>query len=141
MKPVEVLLVEDEVGDALLASHLVVDCAARVKLHFARDGEEALRMLASPDLNLDLVILDLNIPKISGFTVLERRPTKDLPVVVFSSSWRGADAQKALALGACEYVQKPMDIQTYADVMCGMINKWTGQKKELSSERSEDEGR
>lgn len=129
MKTIEVLLVEDEAGDALLASHVVVDCSSPVTLHYARDGEEALAMLANPDLALDLVILDLNIPKISGFTVLERRPAKEPPVVVFSSSWRGADAQKALALGACDYVEKPMDIQAYADAVCGMIEKWVDRKR------------
>jgi len=139
MKPIEVLLVEDEAGDALLASHVVIDCAASVKLHFARDGEQALAMLADPNLSLDLVILDLNIPKISGFAVLERRPTRDLPVVVFSSSWRGADAQKALALGACDYIQKPMDIQTYANAVCGMIDKWAGQKNKSKSSGADRE--
>jgi CheY-like chemotaxis protein len=128
MKPVEVLLVENEAGAVVLTSHVVVDCTAPVKLHFARDGEQALAMLANPDLKLDLVILDLNIPKISGFSVLERRPANDVPVVIFSSSWRETDAQKALVLGACEYVQKPMDIQAYADAVCGMIEKWTDRK-------------
>jgi CheY-like chemotaxis protein len=129
MKPVNVLLVEDEAGDALLASHVVVDCRAPVKLHFAKDGQEALAMLAEPGLELDLVILDLNIPKISGFAVLERRANRDVPVVVFSSSWRTADAQKALALGASEYIEKPLDIQAYSTAVCGMIEKWTERKQ------------
>jgi DNA-binding response OmpR family regulator len=105
-----------------------VDCNAPVNLHFARDGEEALAMLANPDLTLDLVILDLNIPKISGFAVLERRRTKEPPVVVFSSSWREADARKALSLGACDYVEKPLDIQAHAEAVCGMIDKWVKPK-------------
>ncbi len=124
MKPVEVLLVEDEPGDALLANQVIADCTLPVTLHIAHDGEEALAVLSNRDLKLDLVILDLNLPKISGHEVLERRLVKDVPVVVFSSSWRDSDAQRALALGACEYVEKPMDIQAYSDTVCGMIEKW-----------------
>ena len=89
------------------------------------DGEEALAMLANRDFKFDLVILDLNIPKISGHEVLERRFAKDVPVVVFSSSWRETDAQRSLALGACDYVEKPMDIQAYANAVCGMIEPFS----------------
>jgi len=128
MKPIEVLLVEDQDGDAQLANHVVVDCSAPVTIHFARDGEQALAMLAEPELHFDLVILDLNLPKISGFGVLKHRPKKDVPVVVFSSSWRRSDAERALALGAQDYIEKPMDIQAYATAVCGMIEKWTRQK-------------
>jgi CheY-like chemotaxis protein len=126
MKPVEVLLVEDNARDTLLIGQILADCQLPVKLHIARDGEQALQMLADDNLDLSLIVLDLNIPKIPGNALLKRYTSRQAPVVVFSSSWNAPDIQEALALGACQYVQKPTDIQAFSDAVCGMILKWTG---------------
>ncbi len=126
MKPVEVLLIEDNAGDALLIGQILADCQLPVKLHVARDGEQALLMLADPNLKVSLIVLDLNIPKISGNALLKRYSPRDIPIVVFSSSWNEAEVQDALDLGACQYVQKPTDIQAFTDAVCGMILKWGG---------------
>lgn len=123
-RPVEVLLIEDSAGDALLTRQTLADCPVPVNLHIARDGEQALQMLATPDFKPDLIILDLNIPRIPGLAVLQRYHPSEVPVVIFSSSWNDAEIQHALALGACEYVQKPMDIQAFTDAVCGIIQKW-----------------
>ncbi len=126
MKPVEVLLIEDNAGETLLAGQILSDCQLPVKLHIARDGEQALLMLGDSNLKPSLVVLDLNIPKISGNALLKRYTSRDVPFVVFSSSWNTDEIEEALALGACQYVQKPTDIQAFTDAVCGMILKWTG---------------
>jgi CheY-like chemotaxis protein len=125
-QPVQVLLIEDSAGDALLTSQIVADSALPVKLVIARDGVQALIMLADPTFQPALIILDLNIPLISGHVVLERNQRRDIPVVIFSVSSDENEARRALALGAREYVQKPTDLDAYKQAVLRMITKWTG---------------
>lgn len=87
MEPAHILLVEDSVGDTLLVQQVLAPCPVALKLHIAREGEQALQMLADPNLKLDLIILDLNLPRITGLGVLERCHSKDIPVVC--SPYRG----------------------------------------------------
>jgi CheY-like chemotaxis protein len=94
----------------------------RVKFHFAKNGTEALTMLDQQ--KFDLVILDLNLPGLSGYDVLERCDPTRVPIVVFSISSDSADAERALKLGAREFVHKPAALQLYKDVVLQMIRKW-----------------
>ena len=71
-----------------------------------------------------MIILDLSLPKVSGFEVLERNPRKDIPVVIFSASQRLSDKERTLALGAKEYVHKPMDMVGYRNAVLGMVRNW-----------------
>ena len=57
-------------------------------------------------------------------SVLQRYERKDIPLVIFSSSWNEIEIERALALGAREFIQKPMDIQSFAAAVCGMVEKW-----------------
>jgi two-component system response regulator len=124
MKPVQILLVEDQAGDILLTRHVLAEQLVPVKVHVAMDGQQAVSMLADPAFLPDLIILDLNIPRISGGELLGQRKLRDVPVVVFSSLWSEANARRALELGASEYVSKPIDIDDYTHAVCGMIEKW-----------------
>jgi len=124
IKPIQVLMIEDSAGDALLTGQIVAESPIPVKLVIARDGEQALGMLGDPAFEPALIILDLNIPLISGHDVLERNPRKDIPVVVFSVSDDPRDMQRALDLGAREYVQKPMNLEAYKKAVWEIIEKW-----------------
>lgn len=124
MGPTEVLLVEDNAGDALLVGQAVAECQAHVHLHIARDGEQALQILKDPEFLPDLIILDLNIPKVSGLAVLATYPMEKTPVVVFSASENEAEMTRALSLGAREFVHKPLDLDEYKNAVTGMIRKW-----------------
>jgi two-component system, chemotaxis family, response regulator Rcp1 len=126
MIPLEVLLVEDNAGDALLASQILAEAPIPVKLHIARDGAQALQMLAGERLKPDIVILDLGLPEIDGLRVMERYHPVDVPIVVFSASRRESDKLLAKALGASEYVVKPTDLQDFRDAVWGMIQRWGG---------------
>jgi two-component system, chemotaxis family, response regulator Rcp1 len=125
MNPSEVLLVEDNAGDALLIGQALAEYPTPVHLHIARDGEQALQMLDGPDFKPDLIILDLNIPKMSGYAVLALyHPKRKTPVVVFTASENEADANRAFSLGAREFVHKPMDLDEYKHAVSDMIRKW-----------------
>jgi CheY-like chemotaxis protein len=103
-----------------------------VRLHIARDGEQALAMLRDERFRPAMIILDLSLPKVSGFEVLEQNPRKDIPVVIFSASQllsdsasqRLSDKERTLALGAKEYVHKPMDMVGYRNAVLGMVRNW-----------------
>src|SRR5579864_6692447 len=120
MKTLDVLLVEDNAGDALLTSQTLANCSVPVKLHIARDGEQALMMLTDPDFQPALIILDLNIPRVSGSAFLERMSRKEIPVVVFSSSWNETEIEHVLVQGARDFVQKPTELDAFAEAVCGI---------------------
>jgi chemotaxis family two-component system response regulator Rcp1 len=125
----EVLLVEDNAGDAFLVGQALAECQIPVHLHIARDGEQAMHILGDSDFKPDLVILDLNIPTVSGFTVLASYPMKQSPVVVFTASENQADANRAIKLGAFECIHKPMDLNEYKTAVCEMVQKWAAPKE------------
>jgi CheY-like chemotaxis protein len=125
----EVLFVEDSAGDALLTKQILTEASLPVKLTIARDGVQALMMLSDPAFRPALIILDLNLPTLPGFEVLERNPRPDIPVVVFSVSANPADHDRAMALGAKEYVSKPVDLMGYRSAVLGMIDRWAMPKK------------
>ncbi len=124
--PSEVLLVEDNAGDALLVGEALAECPTPVHLRIARDGEQALRILKEPGFVPDLIILDLNIPGLSGYGVMAAYPVRKTPVVVFSSSRNEADVGRALSLGAKDFVHKPLDLDDYKCAVTGMVEKWAG---------------
>jgi len=123
-KPVHIMLIEDSAGDALLTGQILAESPVPIKLVIARDGVQALSMLNDPAFKPALIILDLNIPMISGHAVLERNVRKEIPVVVFSVSDDPADQQRAMALGAREYVQKPINLDAYKEAVWRIIEKW-----------------
>ena len=121
---VDVLFVEDNAGDVLLANQILAEFLRPVKLTVARDGDQALTILADQAFKPAMIILDLALPKLSGQQVLQLNPRKDIPVVVFSVSTNEADVSRTLVLGAREYVHKPMDMVGYRKAILGMVDKW-----------------
>jgi CheY-like chemotaxis protein len=127
MRDVDVLLAEDDAADAeLILASLGADGLGD-RVHVARDGEEALDFLfcraayawrvgaALPR----LVLLDIKLPKVTGFDVLreiKREPrTRTIPVVMLTSSNIGRDVQLGYDLGANSYIQKPVDFAEFRE--------------------------
>lgn len=124
MKAVQILLVEDNAGDALLTRHALAECSVPVKLTIAPDGEQALAKLSELDYAPDLIILDLNLPKIPGHVLLQRYRVKKTPIVVFSAYWNDVDLDRAFGLGVREYVQKPSDLEAFKSALHCIVRKW-----------------
>jgi CheY-like chemotaxis protein len=131
MNPIEVFLVEDNPADVLLVRVALSQIPFPLQLFVAKDGEQALKMLGSSDFHPQLIILDLNMPRVDGQTVLQQYQQKKIPIVIFSSSQNKAEVQKALALGAREYVQKPIGFEPYADAVRGIVNRWIAPPMEI----------
>jgi chemotaxis family two-component system response regulator Rcp1 len=125
VKPVAVLLIEDNPADIRMIEEALKVCSIPVQLSVAMDGEAGLALLATEEARPDVIILDLNIPKVSGICVLKQyRPKETPPVVVFSSTWGQTEIRRALELGAREVVHKPIDVQAFIDAVTGIIRKW-----------------
>jgi CheY-like chemotaxis protein len=115
LKPVEVLLIEDNPGDARLVELMFEELKATCRLTIASDGVQALARLLNPaQPKPNLVLLDLNLPRLSGLEVLKRirqdRSTESVAVAVLSSSSAPADLQRTTALGIRAYLVKPTSI-------------------------------
>ena len=127
MESIEVLIVDDSEGDAFLISRVAEEYPASIRVHFAGDGEQALRLLTSRLFKPDLIILDLNLPKVLGDDVLARYQPKEAPVVVFTSYRNETSEKLALELGASEVVAKPGNLADYVRAVREMLRRWLPQ--------------
>jgi DNA-binding response OmpR family regulator len=132
MENMDILLVEDNAGDAVLIRQILADASVPVKLHIVRDGEQALTLLSDSHFQPVLIILDLNIPRVTGVALLERWKSMKIPVVVFSSSLNDVEQSRVLALGAREFVQKPTDLDAFTAVVHGILERYAGHSHEAA---------
>lgn len=133
-----VLYVEDEPDDVLFMRMTFQRAGLADSFRTVGDGRDAIEYLAGQGAYADrgqnplptLILLDLNMPMVSGFEVLkwmrERAEFRALPVVVFSSSSREEDKAKARELGADEYVEKPHSARGFVGVVEGLKERWLG---------------
>ena len=118
-----VLFIEDDVDDVALTLLAFKDWGFPFEVHVARDGEQALAYLRGLPRKSGHagVITDLNIPRISGLDFIKRArasaPTRGLPIVVLTSSDDPQDIARARALGASDYVIKPLSYKSLEPVV------------------------
>jgi CheY-like chemotaxis protein len=117
-------LIEDSLGEAVLIRDAVNRLPVPVNLHVALDGHQALLMLSNPHFHPDLIVLDLNIPKLSGRAFLELWRGNQIPVVVFSSSMNPKVRKLCLASGAREFVTKPVELEEYHEAVGRIVERW-----------------
>lgn len=127
--PATILIVEDDANDVILLRRAFRKANLGNPLQMASDGEEAIRYLAGEGPYADrekfplpgLLLLDLKLPRKSGFEVLEwlkdRQGIRRLPVVVLTSSRESADVRRAYDLGANSYLVKPVDFHALAEMV------------------------
>jgi two-component system, chemotaxis family, response regulator Rcp1 len=132
-RPIEILLVEDNTGDVLLTREALREGHVRNNLSVAKDGAEALAMLRrAPEYGEaprpDLVLLDLNLPKLDGQQVLaEMKGDPDLrriPVVVLTTSKSEEDVLRSYDLHANSYITKPVDFDQFMTVVQSIKEFW-----------------
>lgn len=133
MKPLQVLLIEDNPGDAELTRQSLAASKLTINLTVLDDGEKALAYLrkAAPYQKAerpDLLLLDLNLPKLSGGEVLREIKTdkhlKSLPVIVLTSSEEEMEISKCYAEGANCYIVKPVDFGSFMKVVSLIETFW-----------------
>lgn len=135
-KSLTILLAEDESSDVFLMRRALQKAGVSNPLHVVRDGEEALHYIQGTGKFADrisnpmpaVMLLDLNMPKKSGFEVLEWIRNQDnlrhFPVVVLSTSSQEHDVRKAYDLGANSYLTKPSDFDKLVDMVKMVETNW-----------------
>jgi CheY-like chemotaxis protein len=128
VEPVEILLVEDNPQDAemtlrALRRHNLVN-----RVHWVKDGAEALDFVSSNEMKPKLVLLDLKMPKVDGIEVLRRlkaeESTRALPVVVMTSSNEERDVVESYRLGVNSYIVKPVGFEAFLETVAKIGLYW-----------------
>jgi CheY-like chemotaxis protein len=133
VKPIEILLVEDNIGDADLVREGLESCKILNRLNVVEDGEKAIAYLhkEAPYANAsrpELILLDLNLPRKDGREVLaEIKNDKCLmriPVIILTSSKAEEDIVKSYNLHANCYISKPIDVDQFLKVIKSIEDFW-----------------
>mgnify|MGYP000736832466 CR=1 FL=1 len=132
-RTLDILLVEDSPTDRLLTEQAFAEGELPCRIHAVGDGAEALRFIAREAPHEEaprphLVLLDLNLPKVDGRTVLRRLKadpaTRDIPVVILTTSDAPDDIEAAYASFANSYIQKPAHFAEFADFVRTLERYW-----------------
>ena len=133
MRPIEILLVEDNPGDVELTMEALKEGRVANRLHVVSDGVMALEYLrslgpGSANARPDLILLDLNLPKKDGREVLAEikadRKLMRIPVVVLTTSEAEKDVLQSYALHANCYITKPVDFEQFIRVVKSIDEFW-----------------
>ncbi len=132
-KPFHILLVEDSPADVLLTKEALSDSKLLVELHVAENGMEAMEFLRhngpySEAPTPDLVLLDLNLPLKDGREVLAEVKAdphlRSIPIVVLTTSQAEEDVLRAYGLHANCYITKPVDFESFVNVVRSIQQFW-----------------
>jgi CheY-like chemotaxis protein len=130
---VEVLLVEDSPGDVRLTQEAFRDANMSIHLHVATDGVEAMSFLRRDGEHAksprpDLILLDLNLPKMDGREVLAHIKAdanlRTIPTVILTTSESEADIVKSYELQANSYLSKPVELDAFEGLVRSINDFW-----------------
>ena len=132
-RPAEILLVEDSPSDAAMTVHALREGGTQHRVHVVGDGQAALAFLhrqgrytVAP--RPDLILLDLNLPRIDGRDVLTQINTDEhlrgIPVVILTTSSTDTDILRAYHSGANCYVSKPIGLDDFLRAISGIGRLW-----------------
>lgn len=133
-----ILLVDDNPDDVMIAKRAFSKCEIRNKVYVTEDGEEAIHFLRKEGKYADvptsgLIFLDLNMPKMNGFEVLQTikndKKLKSIPVIVLTSSSRPEDIDRAYKLGANSFIVKPASFEDFMKAVKEIKHYWLSLSK------------
>lgn len=136
MNPIEILLVEDNPADLKMTLHALRSGNVANHIQVARDGAEALEFIFCEGAFLarnindrpKVILLDLKLPKVDGLEVLARVKgdprTKNIPVVIMTSSNEQSDVARSYDLGVNSYIVKPVNFESFAKAVQELGMYW-----------------
>jgi chemotaxis family two-component system response regulator Rcp1 len=128
MNEVHILLVEDNEGDIILTKEALKEARIKNRISVAMDGQEALAMLHAGVSLPDLILLDINLPKITGLEVLAiikaDKNLKMIPVIMLTTSSSEEDIVNSYANHANCFITKPVDLPRFMDVIKTIEDFW-----------------
>lgn len=133
-QPIEILLVDDNDDDVVLLEESFKDSKFLNLLQIVHDGQEALAYLRREGKYKSagtpgLVLLDINMPKMNGFEVLQVMKSdpqlRSIPVVMLTTSTRDEDVARSYNGGACSFVSKPVSLEKLKEVIKQFALYWT----------------
>lgn len=140
---IDILLVEDNPGDVRLTQEAFKDGMLRNNLHVVMDGEEAMQFLRNENSHQDaphpdLILLDLNLPKMNGREVLAAIKAdpklKNIPVVILTTSQDETDIMESYRQFASSYIVKPVSMDKFIKVVSSFKQYWLSVVKLPSQE-------
>jgi two-component system, chemotaxis family, response regulator Rcp1 len=136
--PIDVLLVEDSPGDVRLTQEALRDANRAIHLHVAVDGIEAMTFLRREGQHAraprpDLILLDLNLPKMDGREVLAQikadESLKTIPTIILTTSEAEADITKSYQLQANCFLSKPVQLDAFESLVKSINDFWLTKAK------------
>lgn len=133
MKSIDILLVEDNEGDIVLTLEALDEGKIRNSISVVKDGWEAVQYLEkkgdySDKKTPDLILLDINLPKMNGHEVLKQIKSnpdiKHIPVIMLTTSSSEVDVISSYKNFANCYITKPVDVNSFLDVVSSIEEFW-----------------
>ena len=125
MNDIRILYIEDEPGNRMLVKRVLE--AEGFAVMEATDGLAGLEMAARMHQDLDLILLDINLPEIDGYDLAKRlRSTpglQEIPILAVTANVMHGDRERTLEAGCDDYIQKPIDVDQLPDQVRAALNK------------------
>ena len=129
MKTLKVLLIEDDMIEVMKLKRVIASLNLSHKIIEANNGEEALKLLEKKDNLPDIILLDLNMPKINGIeflSILKNNETlKYIPTIILTTSNNERDLIECYKIGVAGYVLKPLKYEDYVSKIKKLLSYWS----------------
>lgn len=129
MKALSFLLIEDDLIETLKFKRVLATLETKHKLSEAKNGEEALEKLKNTENLPDILLLDLNMPKMNGIEflkILKNDPIlKYIPAIILSTSNNHEDILECYKIGVAGYIMKPLRYEDYTEKIVHLIHYWS----------------
>ena len=129
MKTLNILLIEDDMIEVMKFQRTIASLQLDHKIIEANNGEEALQILEKKDELPDIILLDLNMPKINGIEFLNILKSDDvlryIPTIILTTSQNQKDLLECYKIGIAGYVLKPLKYEDYVSKMGKLLAYWS----------------
>jgi response regulator RpfG family c-di-GMP phosphodiesterase len=128
-KSLKILLIEDDMIEVMKLNRVIDSLQLNHEIIEANNGEEALEILNKKDTNPDIILLDLNMPKLSGIeflSILKNSKTLNcIPTIILTTSNNGKDILKCCEIGVAGYIIKPLKYEDYVSKIEKLLAYWS----------------